>query len=74
MTAEAIASAEGTPSLVATEPELPPGLTEREARERRAKGLGNHLSVGSSRSYARIVPSVRGNASGAACRTSSPSS
>src|SRR5690606_19397276 len=34
---------------------MPRGLTEQEARERRAKGLGNQIDFGTSRSYGQII-------------------
>ncbi len=55
MSAEAASVIEERPALAATEVAVPVGLTEREARERRAKGLGNQMRLESSRSYWQII-------------------
>jgi cation-transporting ATPase E len=55
MTAQAIASTDGVPPAGTAEPTMPLGLTDQEARDRRAKGQGNQMHLASSRSYAQII-------------------
>ncbi|MDQ3412115.1 MAG: hypothetical protein M3509_08335, partial [Chloroflexota bacterium] len=55
MTPPAIAATAVLPAAAVTEVAVPVGLTEHEARERRAKGLGNQMRLESSRSYWQII-------------------